>query len=386
MKTVNIVTSNFFPEISGGANRVMSIAKTLEAYNYRVRVISLGEKEEIVEISSGIMVHYVARNAFTQGSFFKRAIHEMYYAYKLVQKNRGLDSDFTITTVPYMFLLPTQVLFDFKSHYILDIRDLAWEYLPDQGFKGKMKKVISAVMYASMKRYKNISVTNQYEKNVIQNHVPESRIEVIYNGIDQQKFEVLKALEFKPLDHFTLTYIGNIGLAQNIRTLIDTAVVLKDTNVVFNIVGGGKEREHLERYVSENGIQNVFFLGEKKWDELMDVYAQSSVLYAQLTKDYDSAVPSKLYEYASTGLPIIYGGVGESKVFMERLSGTICVEPDDIEALAHSILQMQENPRKKITENQTLIENNFIRDVVNLKFLKFFSDDFGIEKREGVKR
>ena len=369
MKRVKIVTSNFYPEISGGANRVMSFAQTLAANGFDVHVIALDEREHEAEIAENITAHYVKKNDMSNVGFVKRAFNEIGDARKLVRKAKSVPTDHVITTVPYMFLLPVQRLGDFKSHYILDIRDLVWEYLPEGGVKGVIKKVISWVMYRSLGAYRNITVTNQYEKEVITKRVPSANVTVIYNGIDQKKFDILSSLNLQAPSQCVVTYVGNIGLAQNLITLIDAATGLEGVKV--QIVGGGKQKTQLETYVQEKGIENVAFLGEKAWDELKAIYEHSTILYAQLTKDYDSAVPSKLYEYASTGLPVIYGGVGESQALVERFEGCRGIEPDHVEALQETIRALCSMSGKghKLTANIDLIRTHFIREQQNLQIL-----------------
>jgi glycosyltransferase involved in cell wall biosynthesis len=145
-------------------------------------------------------------------------------------------------------------------------------------------------------------------------------------------------------------------------------------------VGTGNQKEHLDNYAKKNKLSNVTFHGQRPWEELQQIYSQTTILYAQLTKDYDSAVPSKLYEYASTGLPVIYGGVGESKNFIAKLENALCIEPDNIEQLIEAIKVFQTKNFSKSTKNQRFIEENFVREKVNLKFLDIVQENFIHEK------
>ena len=48
--------------------------------------------------------------------------------------------------------------------------------------------------------------------------------------------------------------------------------------------------------------------GLLSWADLFEIYTVSDILYAfNLKKEFEGAVPSKLYEYLSTGKFIIYG-------------------------------------------------------------------------------
>ena len=75
----------------------------------------------------------------------------------------------------------------------------------------------------------------------------------------------------------------------------------------LNIVGSGTDFKNVQSEVYKLSASNVFLHGRLPWKDVIQWYEKSDVLYAQLTKQYHTAMPSKLYEYLSTGLPIVYG-------------------------------------------------------------------------------
>ena len=222
-------------------------------------------------------------------------------------------------------------------------------------------------MKYSIKKYDNIIVTNKRESNILMNNYGNKNVIIIPNGIDLEKFNQLSNIDYINQNKFTVTYIGNIGIAQNLQILLEVARDLRDIN--FLIIGDGIEKISLEKYVSNNDLKNVHFTGKINWKKLEYYYQQSSVLYAQLGEEFAPAVPSKLYEYASTGLPIIYGGVGEGADFTGKLEHSFVIKPNDKEELINVIKKISLGTFDISKNNINLIGDFYIRDNTVKKLL-----------------
>ncbi|UPT76863.1 glycosyltransferase family 4 protein [Sulfurovum sp. XGS-02] len=378
MKTINFLTSHFIPENTACTNRVLSLVQEL-AKHYKVNVICLSEKGIIQEntkivYSENVMIYYVNQAAFDGKNFFKRALNEIKYIIKLIKISKTLPSDITLATSPYMFMIPL-VGFGIRGTKLLDIRDIVWEYLDEKSVVKKViKKVLTLIMKLGMKQFDHITVTNIYELNLLSNkYALSNNIDVIPNGIDRERYE--KLITIKPATDisFTVTYVGNIGLAQNIKVLIDAAIQLP--NVKILIIGDGIEADKLRNYVKNENVNNVEFTGKLAWDILEEYYEKSSVLYAQLDEKYISAMPSKLYEYASIGLPVIYGGVGQAKTFMKSLEHAVAIVPNNVNALVGAIKQKREEEVSIVSQrNRELIKEKFLREVAAKEVVRIVNE------------
>ena len=92
---------------------------------------------------------------------------------------------------------------------------------------------------------KIIVISEDFKRNLIAKGVPESKIEVIYNWIDEDAVvPVAKADNplFEELGlqrgKFNVVYAGNLGNAQNIDVIIDAAELLKDKGEIEFIIFG----------------------------------------------------------------------------------------------------------------------------------------------------
>jgi glycosyltransferase involved in cell wall biosynthesis len=336
----------------------------LEKNNY-INIICLTEKGQSapqikVKYNEKITIHYVNQKDFNGKNFFKRAFFEILYIRQLIAVSNTLHHDLLIATAPYMFMIPLVGIFG-KNPKIIDVRDLVWEYLDDKGIVKKIiKKTLSMLMKYGMSKFDHILVTNQYEADQLLNQDHFKNVHIASNGIDQASYTKLTAISPRRDIPFTVTYVGNIGLAQDIKTLINAAQKLPDIH--FVIIGNGIELPSLMKYVEINNIQNVTFTGKLSWDELKEYYESSSVLYAHLDKKFVSAMPSKLYEYASVGLPIIYGGVGQAVSFIEKLENAISIAPNDVQALIEAITTMRNSKLSTSEKNRSLIKENYLRE------------------------
>ncbi len=379
MKTINFLTSHFIPENNACTPRVLSFVLELEK-NYKVNIICLSEKGVVqkktkVVFSKNITIYYVNQKAVNGKNFFLRAKNEVQHLIKLVKLSKTLPSDIVIATSPYMFMIPL-VGFGIKGIKVLDIRDLVWEYLDEESVTKKtIKKTLTMIMKMGIKQFDQITVTNEHELFILAEKYNVLNVDVVLNGISRERYMKLITIE-SSADCFTVTYVGNIGLAQNIKVLIDAARQLPD--VKFLIIGGGIEEENIKKYTKEQNISNIEFTGKLHQSELEQYYEKSSVLYAQLDEKYISAMPSKLYEYAALGLPIIYGGIGQAKKFLEKLENSIVIKPNNTDALVNAIKQMKEKSCVISQKNRELIEENYLRDVSAQKVFRIIDEQLRI--------
>jgi glycosyltransferase involved in cell wall biosynthesis len=320
-----------------------------------------------VKYTDNIDIYYVDQKMYDGTKFYTRAIHELFYAGKIVTKSLRVSSDATIITSPSMFLIPISALL-IRGKKIIDIRDLVWEYMSETSLYSKiLKKQITFLIKKSLNTFSHVSVTNNYETQWIKENINCNDPLKVTNGIESSKFEALEKLEPKKLDKFTITYVGNVGIAQHIETLVDAAKMLKDIQV--NIVGGGSRYTQVKNYVKKQQISNVEFFGQVPREKMIDFYSNSSILYAQLDEKFKAAMPSKLYEYVSTGLPIIYGGTGEARNFINKLENCYAITPKDPNILKSTIEKYLDKEIEISEKNRNFIKENFIRETQSQKMV-----------------
>jgi len=141
---------------------------------------------------------------------------------------------------------------------------------------------------------------------------------------------------------FVVMHSGNLGLAQNLDTLVEAAALLRDVtdlHVVFQ--GDGVKRPVLQQRVKELSLTNVTFLPFAPKDALGDSFASADLFVVGLQRGLAGyIVPSKLYGILAAGRPFIAAVEPASEVASiatEHDCGVV-VAPGDARALADGIL------------------------------------------------
>jgi len=161
------------------------------------------------------------------------------------------------------------------------------------------------------------------------------------NGIDDVFLENNFSKPVEGDDRMIITYAGNIGDGQGLHKIIpDTARQLSDTNYHFRIIGDGGIRKELEDVIVKNDIKNVELIDPVERNELLRYYKETDYLFLHLN-DYEAfkkVLPSKIFEYAATGKPMIAGVGGYARKFLEEyVEGVLLFDPCDVESLVNQL-------------------------------------------------
>jgi glycosyltransferase involved in cell wall biosynthesis len=301
-----------------------------------------------------------------RGNFFIRTLRELLLARKVLAGIPG-DSDVVFVTIPSMFLLFLFHGFG-NSLKVLDVRDLTWEYLSDTSIVMRCAKAFFRFLARwKLPRFDFYCVTNSAERKYLVEEVQVVPEEIVRcsNGITIKQFQRLAQVDYdfspeKP-KRPCLTYIGNVGVAQNLITLVEAAKQLPDVD--FRIVGGGSDQARIED--AARTAPNIEMTGRVDWTVIPAAYQQADVLWAQLTPEFSGAVPSKLYEYLATGKRVIYGGLGEAVSVISGFEDVEIVQPGNVPELVSAIRKATApNERLQVNlSNRQKVKENYIREI-----------------------
>ena len=377
-KAIIICPYDFFGN-SACSNRIRAFCSVLNQNNIRVTIFTLSEsiKEKPNSTSDLLEVKVIKNDKASPQGFLKRFINELILSFKLIHHSSKEICDLQIVSSPFMGLIITTLFSKHLRKTHLDIRDLVWDYLPSNSYTDKLKKfLISFIMINSLKSYSSISCTNENERSYLEKKLSKklNKINIIKvsNGIDRSRFKSLSSLKYKnnTNEKKIVTYIGNVGLAQRLDSLIATADLLP--NYDFYVVGDGNDLERIKN-LSINALNGNFFIkGSMDFFEILDIYEKSDILFAQLSSEFSSAIPSKLYEYLSTGKPLVYGGVGSAKDFLSKFENNIVCNPCIPADICSSIKKINCYDFQISQSNIKQIHNNYIREDCCKKLLDLF--------------
>ena len=356
-----------------------STAKILSA-SFDVNVFTLTEKGKKVihdkELwNDNLTIHYLNLPDYPKNNFLLRAFFEWWYARKLVKFSNEIDADVVLFTTPFMFLIHAVAKHSTAKRKIADIRDLVWHYLPEKNyFQRKIKNKFSKDIHQALLKFDAITVTNKVEKKwLIENaNVESSKIKLIPNGISEDKLRFLQTIRYsKPQKDFIISYIGNIGSAQAFLPLIDA--IRNKVGVKLNLIGDGNQRSAIQKYLLEEDIRNVYMPGKLRWARIIPYYQMSSILFASLKTEYDTAVPSKIYEYLATGLPIIFLGKGATVELLNNFDNVFQTDVYSTAAIENEIAEIRfQKPANSLTNTLT-VGGNFIREKLSVRFVELIA-------------
>lgn len=105
---------------------------------------------------------------------------------------------------------------------------------------------------------------------------------------------------------FIVQFFGNLGKLAEFDTMLASANLLKNEEVVFVLMGTGIEACSLETRITEMGLTNVFMWGAIPEEEQRDALACCDVALITLREaTLGVSVPSKLYPTMAMGRPVV---------------------------------------------------------------------------------
>jgi glycosyltransferase involved in cell wall biosynthesis len=124
-------------------------------------------------------------------------------------------------------------------------------------------------------------------------------------------------------------YAGLIGVAQG---LVQLCEALEFDQIELDIYGEGSELPALKDCLSRENT-NARYCGMVSSGDLAQIYSRYDLGLVILSKPIMGAVPSKLFELASVGLPSLYFAGGEGALIVEKHKLGVVVPAQDFDAL-----------------------------------------------------
>lgn len=229
---------------------------------------------------------------------------------------------------------------------------------------------------------KIIVISEDFKANIMAKGVPEEKIEVVYNWVDEQAvYHVDRAnnplFDRYGLDRgkFYVAYSGNIGLTQNMELLVKAAEQLKSReDVGFIIVGDGAYKAELMKQIEEKQLNNITLLPFQPYAEIANVFSLGDVgLIISKPGVGTNSVPSKTWSYMAAETPLLTSFDLDSelcKLVQENHCG-ICVQAGDMQALIDAVIKFRnENLLQYGHNGRCFINEHLSRQVGVSKYIR----------------
>jgi colanic acid biosynthesis glycosyl transferase WcaI len=149
-------------------------------------------------------------------------------------------------------------------------------------------------------------------------------------------------------ERFVVMHSGNVGLSQDLETLIETANLMRaDPGVEFVIVGEGVSKPTLEEKVSRLALGNVRFVPYQDRKALKYSLASADISVVSLKPGLAGyMVPSKLYGVLASARPVMAAVEDQCEVahVVRRAQCGVVIEPGNPLAMAQAIRGLMKRP------------------------------------------
>lgn len=214
---------------------------------------------------------------------------------------------------------------------------------------------------------KIFAVSEAVKQMVLEEGVPASKVEVIYNGVDLKRFDEKASEEVLqvPPETFLIGSVGNFTETKGHSYLLDAAaqVIRKFPKAYFVLAGYGPLKDRLEQKAQDLGIaDHIVFLGKRE-----DIPGLLKQMHVCVLPSLSEGLSNALLEYMAAGKPIVATAVGGNPEVIEDGINGILVAAKDSEALADKIC--------------LCLEDKTLADKLGHKARQTVEQKFNLEKR-----
>jgi glycosyltransferase involved in cell wall biosynthesis len=358
-----ILTFYYPPDIGPGALRANSLADALLRHGAEEASIDV-----LTTMPNRYITHEVKAASFEAAERitirrFDLPVHRsgmadqakafLAYAKAIIVETRGQQYDIVLATSSRLMtaVLGAWVANRVNAKLYLDIRDIfteAMEAMLASSYLRFMMPVFRVLERWAFNSADKINVVSAGFLPEMRRIAPSTMPSIFSNGIDEefinQDFSS-PCLANLPL----VLYAGNIGEGQGLHHIVPAVAAETAGKIRFSFLGDGGRRKALQEKLDEKALGNVNIIDPVPRSDLFSYYRKADVLFLHLNdfKAFHRVLPSKIFEYAATGKPILAGVSGYAAEFLkENVPGVEVFDPCNVEGMIIGLNRLLGGPRK----------------------------------------
>lgn len=309
------------------------------------------------------------------------------YNRSLFDKNaRNCDVMFIPSTPPIMGWMAATIKKRRKIPFVYNLQDIFPDSLVGTGLAKKDGLLWNIGRRIENFTYRNadkiIVISQDFKRNIMAKGVPEEKIEVVYNWVDENAITPVKDEENELFEEFGISrekfravYAGNLGNAQNIEIIINAARRLKDNKQIeFVIFGKGGLEDEIKAIKAKEQLDNLKILPLQPYERVAKVYGLGHVCIVACKPGLGgAAMPSKTWSIMSSGRAVLANfDEGELKEIVENNHCGVFTKAGDLEGFAQAIEELSQHPERcaEMGRNgRQFILENLTREVGTQKYV-----------------
>ena len=281
-----------------------------------------------------------------------------------------------------------------RRPFVFDVRDLWPESLIDLGAAqadSRLAKTLDRAAAFLYRRAARVVVTSDASRDALirSGKAQPDKTLTVTNGVETDAFapvasasDARRALGMD--DAFTVSFIGTIGMAHDVDTVLRAAARFGGEDgaarrVKFAFVGEGPGKARAMDAAERMAVGDVEFLPAVPRERVPSVIGASDVCLISLKKAAVNAeiIPVRLLEFMAGGKPVVAAASGQAARLLDESGGGMVVPQGDDAAMASAIRSLMDDPargERMGANGRRLILERFTRERTAAQCLALLED------------
>jgi len=384
---VNILILSFYypPDLSAGSFRVIELVKALMdmvGKDIQIEVITTQPNRYQGfglavddEKSERLKIHRIKIPEHNSG-MLDQAKSFLFYAYEAQKIIKSQQYDFVFATSSRLMTAALGACISSWKNIplYLDIRDIFVDTIQDVLPRQSayiLTPMFSLIERFTIRRATQINLVSPGFESYFKSRYPKKSFSYYMNGIDEvfvpnnaqlEKMSFTKEIPKLPI---RILYAGNVGEGQGLHKIIPILAKKLGERVTIRLIGAGGRFKELQSALKLLDVNNVEVVPPMARIDLIREYQAADVLFLHLNnyEAFKKVLPSKVFEYAALGKPILAGVSGYAAQFLsQEVSNSAIFIPCDVDGAVEAFesLLIQDIKREKF------IEKYLRRNIMNM--------------------
>ena len=383
-----ILSFFYYPDLSAGSFRTKALTDSLLDNSNEIENVTVVTSQPnrylnyTVEVKNEIKkksldIHRIKVPRIGSGKIQQIIVHTIFFL-KALYLIKGKDFDIIYVTSAKLL---TAFLGSLVSRYIskplyIDFRDIFYDVMMDTGNKFInffSLPIIGLLERVTVKQASKINLVSGGFREYFKSRYPDKPYSFFTNGIDKEfmHFEKQKCYDLRKKEKLNVLYAGNIGIGQGLEKIVPKIASNLKGRINFKIIGSGASLLKIKKNAAMLNSKNVQILSPKNRRELIRESIKADILFLHLN-DFEAlkkVIPSKIFEYASTGKPIWAGVSGYAKKFLDNeVINSWTFEPSDLNSAIMKFNEIKDswsNRKQFIAKyDRKKIHHKLVQDII----------------------
>ncbi len=325
-----LVTDSYPPEIRSASHLMLELAQELQARGHQITVITTWPEYNLdqgtvqrefkeLEDENGIAVMRIKTLPHHNVNYVVRGLSQLLMPLQFLKKlwvYKVKPDAVVVYSPPLPLAFVGTWLKRSGATTLLNVQDLFPQNAIDLGI---LRSALQIKFFKALERFSYetadiVTVHSLGNRAMLlrqQPELPESKVSLLHNWVDVHHHNPARfATDFRVLWNIhqkqIAVFAGVIGPSQYLDLILDIAEQMQDqSDLLFLIVGDGKEKERLERVAKQKGLENVRFEGFVSRDLYPSLLSICSIgLVCLSPQNQTPVVPGKILGHMAAGLPV----------------------------------------------------------------------------------